>query len=74
MFLFFFLFFKIFSKVLTDVKQNKKDKVQGSDEIVRTLKPSYAAGLLLYPLRTSENLFFFMFSGGAKRDQPHEID
>ena len=32
-----------------------------------------ATGLFLWPLKTSENPWFFMFSGGMKRDQWHEM-
>ena len=32
----------------------------------------FFTGLFLYPLKTSENLIFSMFSGGAERDQWYE--
>ena len=31
--------------------------------------PFHATGLFRYSLKTSENLWFFIFSGGIERDQ-----
>ena len=35
--------------------------------------PFHATGLFRYSLKTSENLWFFIFSGGIERDQWHEM-
>ena len=38
------------------------------------INPFHATGLFLYPLKTSENVKFLMFSGGIERDQWHKMD
>ena len=39
-----------------------------------TLNPFHATSLFLYPLETSENYMFLMFSGGIERDQCYEMN
>ena len=36
---------------------------------LKAINPIHATSLSLYPLKTSENLWFLMFSGGIERDQ-----
>ena len=40
----------------------------------KMINPFHALDLFWYPLKTSENQSFLMFSGGVKIDQGHEMD
>ena len=37
------------------------------------VNPFHATALFLYPLKASENLWVFLFSGGIERDQWYEM-
>ena len=41
--------------------------------LIFTFNPFYATGLFLYPLKTSKNPGFVMFSGGIERNKRHEM-
>ena len=37
------------------------------------VNPFHTTGLFIYPLKTSEYLWFFMFLGGIEKDQWHHM-
>ena len=43
------------------------------EQNIQNLNPFHATDLFRYPLKTSENKGFLMFSGGIERDQWHEM-
>ena len=50
------------------------DNIEISESIItKWVNPFHAAGLFLYPLKTSGNFGFLMFSRGIEKDQLYEM-